>query len=130
MNSNENFDALIKEVQLFVNELTKAVREKNFDAWKAILSDEYFSEASSPAKLQELSELPGMKNRGIVLKTAQDYFNFVFAPSRANATIDDIEFVRTDKVDIYTVIKTTSGEKSRMLLYSLGKINNAWKVIS
>ena len=124
--SSEQRNSTMAEVQLFMEELNRAISNRNYNAWRADLSDEYFAEISSPGNLRRISEEPAMKTRNIVLRTAQDYFTNVVVPSRANSRVDEIEFIARNRVKAYTV--STNGQKLR--LYDLEKIGNSWKIIN
>lgn len=128
--SREQFDSTKEEVQHFIEELNRIIADGNYNAWKAALSKEYFDEISSPENLQEISELPAMTTRKIVLKTAEDYFRHVVVPSRANSRVDDIEFIGRERVKAFTINTTRSGEEQRLRLYDLEKIGNTWKIIN
>ncbi|MDR1839545.1 MAG: hypothetical protein LBQ93_08215 [Treponema sp.] len=123
-----------EEVQLFIRDLNRIIRNRNYNGWRAALSTEYFNEISSVENLQRISEQPALKNQKIVLRTAQDYFTNVVVPSRANnrvdETVDDLEFIGTNRVKAYTIRTTNTGEEQRLRLYDLEKIGNSWKIIN
>ncbi|GHV96679.1 hypothetical protein AGMMS50293_29990 [Spirochaetia bacterium] len=124
--SQEKFDSTKIDVQKFIEDLNLVIRSKNYNAWRAALSDEYFAEISSPEFLEKTSNNPAMKTRKIVLKTAQDYFTNVVVPSRANDRVDDIEFVTDTRVKAFTV--APNGRSLR--LYELEHSGNTWKIIN
>jgi hypothetical protein len=139
-NKNEAFDpskvsqakyaATREEVQKFIEQQNKFIREGNFDAWKNSLSAEYFAEISSKENLKRISEQPGMKTRKIVLKTVQDYFEYVVVPSRADLRVDEIEFISENRVKAFTITTNKAGEEQRLRLYDLEKIGNSWTIIN
>ncbi|MDR2434807.1 MAG: hypothetical protein LBD47_09600 [Treponema sp.] len=124
--SEEVFNSTKIDVQRFIEDLNQIIRGRNYDAWRAAISDEYFDKISSPEFLAAISEQPAMKTRNIVLKNPQDYFNNVVVPSRANDRVDDIEFVGQHRVKAYTV--TPNG--SRLRLYDLETTENTWIIIN
>ena len=130
--SQEYYDATMEEVRHFINDLNRVISTRNYNLWRAALSDEYFREISSPVNLQQLSEQPAMKTRKIVLKTPQDYFTHVVVPSRANSRVDVIEFVNRNRVKAFTIIpnRISGGEPQRLRLYDLEKINDIWTIIN
>jgi hypothetical protein len=109
--------------------LNQIIRRRDYNAWKAALSPEYFNKIASAENLQQVSELPAMKTRGITLKTAEDYFINVVVPSRANSRVDDIEFIGEHRVKAFTIMTNASGEEQRLRLYDLEKTGNIWKII-
>jgi len=139
-NKNESFDpskishakyaATREEVQKFIEQQNILIREGNFDEWRKSLSDEYFAEISSKENLKQLSQQPGMKTRKIVLKTPQDYFEYVVVPSRADLHVDEIEFISENRVKAFTMITNKAGEEQRLRLYDLEKIGDSWTIIN
>ena len=130
MISQGNYDSTMEEVRQFIAGLNEVIRTRNYNSWRAALSDEYFREISSPENLQQVSEQPAMRTRRITLRTAEDYFIYVVVPSRANSRVDAIEFVGTNRVKAFTVTVTRNGEEQRLRLYDLEKIGNTWKIIN
>jgi hypothetical protein len=121
------------EVQKFIEEQNRNIRNKNFEAWKASLSPEYFTEISSAENLRQISELPAMKSRRIVLRTARDYFDNVVVPSRAETDlyhVDEIEFISANRVKAFALTTNKAGEEQRLRLYDLEKIGNSWTIIN
>jgi len=127
--SREQYASTKEDIQHFIERLNQAIKRKDYNAWKAALSSEYFQKISSPENLQQLSELPAMKTRKIILKTAEDYFMNVVVPSRANSKVDDIEFIGENRVKAFTVMVNAAGEEQRLRLYDLEKTGNIWKII-
>ncbi|WP_461252115.1 hypothetical protein, partial [Treponema sp. R8-4-B8] len=128
--SQEQYQSTIAEVQKFIEEQNKNIKNKNFDAWKNSLSPEYFAEISSEENLKRISAQPGMKSRKIVLKTARDYFDNVVVPSRADLHVEEIEFISANRVKAFTITTNKAGEEQRLRLYDLEKIGNSWTIIN
>jgi hypothetical protein len=128
--SREQYDSTMVEVKRFIEDLNRTISNKNYNSWRTVLSQEYFNEISSQKFLNEMSEQPAMKTQKIVLKTPQDYFNYVVVPSRANSRADDIEFIDRNRVKVYTFNTNRQGEEQRLRLYDLEKIANSWKIIN
>jgi hypothetical protein len=128
--SQERYISTRDEVQKFIEEQNKIIKDRNFTAWKASLSSEYFAEISSRENLSRISEQPGMKTRRIVLRTAQDYFDYVVVPSRADLRVDEIEFISVNRVKAFTLTTNKAGEEQRLRLYDLEKIGNSWTIIN
>jgi hypothetical protein len=129
--TREQYASTMDEVRTFIEELNRVIRSRNYNAWRAALSPEYFAAISSQENLQEISEQPAMKTRRIVLRSAQDYFIHVVVPSRANSRVDGIEFVGRNRVKAFTInTNQRTGEEQRLLLYSLEKIGDSWKIIN
>jgi hypothetical protein len=118
------------EVQKFIEQQNKLIKDRNFEAWKTSLSGEYFAQISSQENLRKISAQPAMKTRRIVLKTAQDYFDYVVVPSRADLRVDEIEFISENRVKAFTITTNKAGEELRLRLYDLEKIGNSWTIIN
>jgi len=127
--SREVYDTTKEDVQLFIERLNQVIRRRNYNEWKAALSEEYFAGISSAENLRQLSEQPAMKTRNIVLKSAEDYFINVVVPSRANSRVDDIEFIGVNRVKAFTINTNRAGEEVRLRLYDLEKTGDVWKII-
>jgi hypothetical protein len=127
-------DTTKEDVQKFIGNLNTVIRSKNFNAWKAALSDEYVAYVSSAENLQRWNDSPALKTRKIVLKNAEDYFNYVVVPSRTSTrvddTVDDIEFVTQTRVKAYTIKTMKDGSEERLRLYDLEQSGNTWKIIN
>jgi hypothetical protein len=128
--TQEHYTSTMDEVRNFIEELNQVIRNRNYGAWRAALSDEYFAEISSQENLQHISALPAMRTRQIVLRTPEDYFIHVVVPSRANSRVDYIEFVSMSRVKAFTVHTNRAGEEQRLRLYDLEKIDNTWTIIN
>jgi hypothetical protein len=128
--SKEEYNSTKTDVQHFIEQLNQIIRRKDYSSWKAALSTQYFKQIASPENLQQVSELPAMKTRGITLKSAEDYFINVVVPSRANSRVDDIEFIGEHRVKAFTITTNKEGEEQRLRLYDLEKTGNIWKIIN
>jgi hypothetical protein len=128
--TRQQYNTTMDEVRRFIENLNRIIGNRNYGSWRAALSTEYFNEISSPRNLQQISEQPAMKTRGIVLRTAEDYFIHVVVPSRANSRVDDIEFIGQNRVKAFTVNKSAAGEEQRLVLYNLERSGNSWIIIN
>jgi len=128
--SREYYDYTMEDVRHFIEELNHIIGSRNYNSWRAALSDEYFKEISSQENLQQISQQPAMMTRRIVLRTPEDYFLYVVVPSRANSRVDAIEFISRNRVKVFTVNVTRAGEEQRLRLYDLERIGNTWKIIN
>ncbi|MDR2133590.1 MAG: hypothetical protein LBP27_00680 [Treponema sp.] len=124
--SREVFDSTKVDVQNFIQNLNRIIAGKDYRAWVEHLGENYFAEISSPQFLSETSNQPRLKTQKIVLNSAEDYFNHVVVPSRADDRVDDIEFVGQNRVKAYRV--TPGGQRLR--LYELEGFGDTWKIIN
>ena len=116
---NKTFD----EIEEFIRDLDEIIRGRDYQSWLAYLSDEYIQRTSDQEYLQEQSEKPLLKKSNIHLESLRDYFEYVVAPSRSQATIDDIEFIDEKKVKVISSIRGTRG-----ILYLLVREDGNWKI--
>ena len=117
------------DIMQVLENLSIAIRTRNYPSWRAVMDDEYFQQETSAENLAELSNMPYLKTQNIILRNEQDYFiEVVVKPlSRwASSSINDneIEFLSADNVRVYG--QTVRG--SRGQVYELTRINNQWKV--
>ena len=138
--SQEMYEHTKTDVQAFVGDLNRIIRNKNYGAWTENLAEPYFREISAQAFLEEKTEELYRRDQIVatslgrdarlvekkILRTARDYFEFVVVPSRSNDHVDDIEFVSDTQVKAYTI--DTRG--NRLILYNLEIIDNHWKINS
>jgi hypothetical protein len=124
--SREVFNSTKEDVQRFIEDLNRIIRNKNYTAWKDALAPALFAEISSAGYLARISDSDAMKSRKIVLKTPEDYFTHVVVPSRANSRVDDIEFIAENRVKAFTI--APNGQRLR--LYDLEKSGSTWKIIN
>jgi len=116
---NKTFD----EIEEFIRNLNEIIRERDYQSWLAHLSDEYIQQTSDQEYLQEQSEKPLLKKSNVHLESLRDYFEYVVAPSRSQATIDDIEFIDENQVKVISSIRGTRG-----ILYLLVREDGNWKI--
>jgi hypothetical protein len=128
--SQAQHDSTLDEVQRFIGNLNNIISRKNYNAWKAALSQAYFNKISSSQFLREMSEQPAMKTRNIVLRTPEDYFTNVVVPSRADSHVEDIEFIGSNRVKAFSITKNRAGEEQRLVLYDLEKVGNSWLIVN
>jgi len=128
--SRAHYESTREEVQKFIEDLNQIIRNRNYQAWRACLSEEYFAEISSQENLREISAQPAMRTRRIVLRTPEDYFQYVVVPSRADLRVDDIEFISVNRVKAFTITQNRAGDEVRLRLYDLEKIGNSWTIIN
>jgi hypothetical protein len=121
------YEQTLAEVQQFIERLNRIIADKNYNAWRNTLSDEYFARISSAEYLARQSESPLLTARKIVLRTPNDFFLHVVVPSRANSQVDEIEIADDNAVTAY-FIDTRPG-KRRLRVYELRKIGNDWKIV-
>jgi hypothetical protein len=122
--SKDVYDRTFSEIMQFLNKINEIIKTKNFEAWKANLTREFIAINSDPARLQELSQKPYLKDRNIVLASLYDYFISVFIPSRLETKLDTIDFIDKNRVKAITMVNSVP-----YVVYLVEKDeNNEWKI--
>jgi hypothetical protein len=122
--SDADISRIEAEVRQFIANLTQIIRRKDYKGWNSNLDTDYFSEISSPAFLERISNEPRLKSQKKVLTSAEDYFTNVIVPSRANDRVDDVSVISETRAKAYT----TTGS-STYLLYNLAKMEGSWMIV-
>jgi hypothetical protein len=111
------------DIRDFILKLNKIVQKKDYAAWYSYLTQDYIAYYSNPDVLAEISNQPTLRKFNIVLKSLQDYFNYVVYPSRQNDAVDEIEYIGYNKVKVYTYVNNV-----RLVLYVLEKVDGKWMI--
>jgi hypothetical protein len=121
--SVEVYERTFSEIEETIAELNRVIQARDFRQWQEYLTKEYIDTYSDPTTLRELSETPILERNNIELTNLRDYFDWVVVPSRANARLDDLRFVRNNQVE---AIMEVRGQ--RVILYQLTNVDGDWKV--
>ncbi len=121
--SEEVYDQTFAEVEATIGDLNRIIASRDFDAWRQYLTERYIRTYSDPRVLEQSSQSSVLVRNNIVLESLEDYFTFVVVPSRANARLDDLVFIREDTVEAIMII----GDR-RYVLYLLKNVNDSWKI--
>ena len=81
-------------------------------------------EFSKPEVLKKTSEGLPSNLKGKQLKSIEDYFYYVFVPSRQNGRVDDIEYLTPTKVRVWKIEPTR-----KLIFYNLEKIDDRWLLV-
>jgi hypothetical protein len=121
--TEEVYNRTFEEVEEFIRNLNDIIRRRDYESWLTYLSSEYIRRTADEQYLQEQSEKPLLKKNNIRLESLRDYFENVVAPSRSQASVDDIEFIDEDRVKVISSIRGTRG-----ILYLLVREEGTWKI--
>lgn len=121
--SVEVYERTFSEIEETIAELNRVIQARDFRRWQEYLTKDYIDTYSDPVTLRELSETPILDRNDIELTSLRDYFDWVVVPSRANARLDDLRFIRNDQVE---AIMEVRGQ--RVILYQLTNVDGDWKV--
>ena len=112
------------EIEEVVKKLNEITAKKDYGRWRFWLSTEYKKEFSKPEVLKKTSEGLPSNLKGKQLKSIEDYFYYVFVPSRQNGRVDDIVYLTPTKVRVLKITATQS-----LIFYNLEKIDDRWLLV-
>ncbi len=105
-----------------IEKLDKIMKNKDYKAWLAYLEEEsvkYWSTRNNLLKAQ--NRLPV---KGLTLRTLEDYFKYVFIPSRSGRRVDEIRYETEKLVKAVQV----NGENDTVYYYFKKSSNGTWKL--
>ncbi len=111
------------DISALIEELNDLIAAKDFSSWKKYLSTNYIMYYSDPEILKEQSKSPLLVKNKIVLRTLEDYFNYIVVGSRQNVRLDEIKAIDRDRINAYMIISGTP-----WIIYELIRIDNVWKI--
>ncbi|MCR4789969.1 MAG: hypothetical protein K5839_02695 [Treponemataceae bacterium] len=119
--SFDTFEADKKAILKIIEELSVIMKNQNFNAWcKYITQDSKFYWSSKTNLKNISSRLP---TKSLTLKTLEDYFRFVFTPSRQGKPIDEIRYLSSSLVKAVQV-----RDNQDIIYYTFKKIDGKWLV--
>lgn len=121
--TEEVYERTFQDVEGLIKNLNEIIKGMDYEEWLTHLSEPYIEYYSDPEVLDDLSQQPLLKKYSITLKNLSDYFEYVVAPSRANARLDDIVFEDEHYVK---AIMLVNGQ--RTILYQLVYTDDRWKI--
>ncbi len=114
-------------VLALINELNTVMKEGNYKAWLGYLDEEsktYWSNKSNLKKAQK--RLPV---KGLTLATLEDYFKYIFIPSRQGNEMDEIRYETESNVKAVQIRMDEKGKYAGdTVYYYLRKVNGSWKL--
>ena len=122
--SQELREATLFDIKDFIGTLNSIIQSQDYERWFTNLTDTYIEYYSSEESLSELSQMFVIRRQGIVLRSLKDYFIYVVYPSRQNDKVDEIEFIGQNLVRAFTY----SPKGDRLVLYTLQKVGDTWKI--
>ncbi|UTC83189.1 cell envelope integrity protein TolA [Treponema denticola] len=112
------------EIEEVVKKLNEITAKKDYGRWRYWLSKDYIKEFSKPEVLKKTSEGLPSNLKGKQLKSIEDYFYYVFVPSRQNGRVDDIAYLTPTKVQVLMMTST-----QKLIFYNLEKIDDRWLLV-
>ncbi|WP_147634886.1 hypothetical protein [Treponema pectinovorum] len=124
--SKDTFEADKAEILNIIEKLKRVMADYDYNAWLLYVNNESKIYWSDPANLKKAqSKLP---IKGLKLKNLQDYFKYVFVPSRSGR---DITTLRYESESYVKAVQITSNEsldtdEKYTVYYYFNKINGRW----
>lgn len=117
------YNQTFEDVRRLILDLNRIIAARDYDAWTKDLTPAYVQKYSDLKTLDAISNQPMLKRQGFTLSSLKDYFLHVVVPSRADAHLDDVEFVSKTQVKAITII-----DGQRYILYDLRFQDGSWKI--
>ena len=121
---NADKAAIVKKI----TELNAIMAKRDYDSWLKYIDPESQKYWSTPANLAKASEKLPKNVKGLKLRTLQDYFIYVFIPSRNGRTIDEIRYNSADSIRAVQVSKNEDGTNRIVVYYNFVRQDGDWKV--
>jgi Icc-related predicted phosphoesterase len=121
--TKEEYQKTFDDIRQLIEQLNQIIAARDYEAWTEHLTSEYVRTYSNPQTLSLISNQPMLVRQNLRIASLKDYFLYVVVPSRANARLDDLEFINKTQVKAITVI----GGK-RYILYNLRFEDGSWKI--
>lgn len=127
--SRETFNADKAAILKKISELNEIMAKKDYNSWLKYISDDSKKYWSNSYTLLKASEKLPKELKGLKLKNLNDYFNYVFIPSRKGRQIDEIRYNSAESVKAVQVTKSDESDKTKITVYyNFVKEAGDWKV--
>lgn len=105
-----------------IEELSKVMATKDYKKWLSYIEPDSINYYSNPVNLRNAQKK--LPNKAIALRNIEDYFNFVFIPSRKRSRVDEIRYISATNIKAVQVKE----DYSTVVYYYFKKINGKWYV--
>lgn len=126
--SKETFNADKAAILKKIGELNDIMAKKDFNSWLKYISEGSKKYWSNSYTLLKASEKLPKELKGLKLKNLNDYFNYVFIPSRKGRQIDEIRYNSAEDVKAVQVTKTEDEKTKITVYYNFVKEGGDWKI--
>ena len=125
--SHEEFNADKAAVLELIQELEEVMQKEDYGTWLKYLDDDSIKYWSKRSNLQTAQKRLPVK--GLRLSNLQDYFKYIFIPSRVGRKVDEIRYETDKHVKVVQIRRDEKGQyEGDTVYYNLRKINGKWKV--
>lgn len=119
--SADDFTSDKAKIMEIISELDIIMKNANYNSWVRYLTNSSVQYWSSSANLAQVSQKLPVK--GLRLRNLEDYFKFVFIPSRLGREVTEIRYISPTLVKAVQVSENTD-----IIYYNFEKINNRWYI--
>ena len=119
--SRDTYEKDKKIILAKIDELNGIMKDKNYKSWLSYIDQSSINYWSQKKNLSTASKQLPVK--GIQLKNLEDYFNYVFSPSRVGRRIDEIRYISSTSIKAVQV----KGEDV-VIFYNFKKVDGEWLV--
>lgn len=126
--SKDTFESDKAEILRTIESLKTIMSDFDYQSWLLYIDNESKVYWSKPANLKKAQgKLP---IKGLQLKTLQDYFKYVFVPSRAGRNISTIRYESENYVKAVqiTSLDSSETEEKYTVYYYFNKIDGHWQL--
>ncbi len=128
MVSRETFNADKSAILKKIAELNEIMAKKDYNSWLRYIDPASKNYWSNSYTLLKASEKLPKESKGIKLRNLNDYFNYVFIPSRKGRQIDEIRYNSAKSVKAVQISEIEEGKTKATVYYNFIKIDDDWKV--
>ena len=119
--SKDDFEKDKREILRIIGELAAVMRDRDYESWLSYLDPESAAYWQKPANLKQAQNRLPIK--GLTLRNLQDYFKYVFIPSRQERSISEIRYESSSSVK---AVQVEDGED--IVFYYFVKSGGAWRL--
>lgn len=105
-----------------IDALSDVMETRDAAAWRKFIDPESINYYSNPVNLRNAQKK--LPNKSIVLKSIDDYFFYVFIPSRKRSRVDEIRYISKTNIKAVQVKE----DYSTVVYYYFKKIDDKWYV--
>ncbi len=118
--TREEFNSDKTDILRIIGELSVVMANNDYDSWLKYIDPESVKYWSSPRNLLNASKRIPQKIR---LSSLNDYFRYVFVPSRSGRFVEEIRYISHDSVKAVQV-----RDKLDIVYYNFVRVNEKWMV--
>lgn len=119
--SKEKFEEDKTQILKIIDELAVVMKNQDYFGWLKYLDENSKDYWSKKQNLQKASNR--LPKKGFQLKSLQDYFKYVFIPSRVGRTVDEIRYETETQVKV-----VQSKNNTDMVYYNFLREDGKWKL--